>query len=93
MYDFFSMKFTQRDIRNIFDKVKRQAIKACGKTRYDRAIRYVECATMIAYQTNEIYADDLEGAKKDLRVLEITPITAGYLDYRTKPVFMRNFKF
>ena len=42
---------------------------------------------------NEIYADDLEGAKKDLRVLEITPITAGYLDYRTKPVFMRNFKF
>lgn len=24
---------------------------------------------------NEIYADDLEGAKKDLRVLEITPIT------------------
>ena len=58
MYDFFSMKFTQRDIRNIFDKVKRQAIKACGKARYDRAIRYVECATMIAYQTNEIYADD-----------------------------------
>lgn len=42
---------------------------------------------------NEIYADDLEGAKKDLRVLEITPITAGCLDYRTKPVFMRNFKF
>lgn len=42
---------------------------------------------------DEIYADDLEGAKKDLRVLEITPITAGYLDYRTKPVFMRNFKF
>ena len=42
---------------------------------------------------NEIYADDLEGAKKDLRVLEITPMTAGCLDYRTKPVFMRNFKF
>lgn len=42
---------------------------------------------------NEIYADDIEGAKEDLRVLEITPKEAGYLDHRTSPIFMRKFEF
>lgn len=42
---------------------------------------------------NEIYADDIEAAKEDLRVLEITPQSAGYLDHRTTPIFMRKFKF
>ncbi|CDI42416.1 Protein of unknown function [Lactobacillus helveticus CIRM-BIA 953] len=32
-------------------------------------------------------------AKEDLRVLEITPLEAGYLDHRTHPIFMRKFKF
>lgn len=41
----------------------------------------------------EIYADDIKGAKKELRVLEITPIKAGYLDHRTKPIFNRHFEF
>ena len=42
---------------------------------------------------NEIYADDIEGAKEDLRVLEITPKEAAYLDHRTHPIFTRKFKF
>lgn len=42
---------------------------------------------------NEIYADNVEAAKEDLRVLEITPLEAGYLDHRTHPIFMRKFKF
>lgn len=42
---------------------------------------------------NEIYADNIEVAKEDLRVLEITPQSAGYLDHRTTPIFMRKFKF
>lgn len=42
---------------------------------------------------NEIYADDIEAAKEDLRVLEITPQSADYLDHRTTPIFMRKFEF
>lgn len=42
---------------------------------------------------NEIYADNIEVAKEDLRVLEITPHSAGYLDHCTTPIFMRKFKF
>ena len=42
---------------------------------------------------NEIYADNVEAAKEDLRVLEITPLETGYLDHRTHPIFMRKFKF
>ncbi|MDE7050262.1 MAG: hypothetical protein K2O75_05255 [Lactobacillus sp.] len=42
---------------------------------------------------NEIYADNIEVAKEDLRVLEITPQSAGYLDHRTTPIFIRKFKF
>ncbi len=42
---------------------------------------------------NEIYADDIEGAKEDLRVLEITPKEAAYLDHRTHPIFTRKFEF
>lgn len=42
---------------------------------------------------NEIYADNIKVAKEDLRVLEITPQSAGYLDHRTTPIFMRKFKF
>lgn len=42
---------------------------------------------------NEIYADDVTAAKEDLRVLEITPQNASYLDHRTHPVFVRKFEF
>ena len=42
---------------------------------------------------NEIYANDIEGAKEDLRVLEITPKEAAYLDHRTHPIFTRKFEF
>ncbi|WP_251716324.1 hypothetical protein [Lactobacillus agrestimuris] len=42
---------------------------------------------------NEIYKDDIEGAKKELRILEITPKHCGYLDHRTNPIFMRSFDF
>lgn len=42
---------------------------------------------------NEIYADDVEAAKKDLHVLEIEPISASYLDHRTNPIFTRKFEF
>ena len=42
---------------------------------------------------NEIYADDIEGAKEDLRVLEITPKEAAYLDHRTHTIFTRKFDF
>lgn len=42
---------------------------------------------------NEIYQDNLEQAKKELRILEITPQTAGYLDHRTHPIFSRHFNF
>ena len=42
---------------------------------------------------NEIYADDIEAAKEDLRVLEIIPQSADYLDHRTTPIFMRKFEF
>lgn len=41
----------------------------------------------------KIYVDDVEAAKKDLGVLEITPKTASYLDHRTHPIFMRKFEF
>lgn len=41
----------------------------------------------------EIYEDNLEEAKQDLRILEITPIRAGFLDHRFKPAYMRSFNF
>ena len=42
---------------------------------------------------NEIYKDNIAGAKEELRIFEITPISAGYLDHRTDPIFMRKFEF
>lgn len=42
---------------------------------------------------NEIYADDIEAAKEDLIVLEITPQSSDYLDHRTTLIFMRKFEF
>lgn len=41
----------------------------------------------------EIYAPDVEKAKIDLRVLEITPKSASFLDHRTKPIFIKHFVF
>ncbi len=41
----------------------------------------------------EIYAPDVEKAKPALRVLEITPQSASFLDHRTKPIFMKHFVF
>ena len=41
----------------------------------------------------EIYEDNLEEAMQDLRILELTPIRAGFLDHRFKPAYMRNFVF
>lgn len=42
---------------------------------------------------NDIYRNNLEQAKKDLRILEITILKADYLDHRTNPVFVRSFEF
>lgn len=42
---------------------------------------------------NKIYAPEVEKAKEDLRVLEVTPEEANFLDHRTKPIFMRKFEF
>lgn len=35
----------------------------------------------------------LKVQKEDLRVLEITPKEAAYLDHRTHPIFTRKFEF
>ena len=53
----------------------------------------VDILTIKNFHLNEIYVDDVEAAKKDLGVLEITPKTASYLDHRTHPIFMRKFEF
>ena len=42
---------------------------------------------------NEIYKDNLEQAKQELRILEITPHTGAYLDHRIDPIYHRTFKF
>lgn len=42
---------------------------------------------------NTIYQDNLEEAKNDLNVFELTPIKAGYLDHRTTPIYGREFIF
>ncbi len=42
---------------------------------------------------NQIYAPNVKEVKKDLRVLEVTPKTASFLDHRVHPIFMRKFKF
>ena len=52
------MKLTKSDINHIFSKIKKLAVRAYHKGNYGQAIRYVECASMIAYQTNISYADD-----------------------------------
>lgn len=55
--------------------------------------QYLEEAFKENPYLNEIYKDNLEEAKKELRILEITPQTAGYLDHRTSPIFSRHFNF
>lgn len=52
------MKFTKGNINHIISKIKKLSVLAYKKGNYDQAIRYVECASMIAYQTNILYADD-----------------------------------
>lgn len=42
---------------------------------------------------NEIYQDNLDKAKEELQVFEITPKQASYLDHRTNPIFYREFEF
>ena len=61
-----------------------------GRSYYGR---YFNKPAIKNFHLNEIYVDNVEAAKKDLGVLEITPKTASYLDHRTHPIFMRKFEF
>lgn len=70
------MKLTKSDIHRIISKIKRLSVSAYDRGDYDQAIRYVECASMIAYQTNILFTDnDLEELCRQLSLRLLAPLS------------------
>lgn len=59
--------FSENDIISYFNKIKSLANKQYKQANYEAAVKYIECASMIAYQTNFIYNDqELESLIKKI---------------------------
>lgn len=81
------IKFTEQNIVEICDKIKRMAHNSFNKSQYDSSLRFIETVAKINYNYNFIYTDpELEALLKNIsceviRKKEFIPIPGRFVFY------------